>query len=300
MTEQSLPKVWPIIAMQVRVSKWPGKTKLQAEDIGLEEDDLAENVELGSRKLYPDEWKTKFNNITGQAMRYLKKHSLPFILESVRAVPRMRIGKITENLEAFKTKYMETVEEFISELDNIKLEMKEKNPDTFDESDIPSAESLRKKFKMWWAIFEVSGPKIRELDQEDMVEAFEKAQSELNEKMASFVEESVKLLRHKIHQTVTNLKGRLEGGKIIKNTTLDSVRGIHEWFKELNVFGDKDIDLALDKLKASLPEDAAYFKGNQALVNEVSALADQVAQKANQLDDLGDIKAKYVRIAEMD
>jgi len=290
----------PIVCLQVRVARWPGQTKLKAGDINLEDGDVADNVVLGHRKLYPEDWRKRFSSVQSKAIAYLKHNSLPFILETVRAVPRMRIDKIVTNLNAFKSQYMDLVDEFIDSRDEIIQQMTQDFPDTFNESDFPERVKLRKKFKMWWVIFEVKGPDTAELDSEELTAAFNQAQSEVNEKMAQFVEESVMLLRKKIGQTVESLSEKLAEGKVVKNTTLESVRNIHAWFKELNVFGDKDIDSALDKLKAALPQDAAFFKNNKDLQMKISKLADEVAKKAAVLDDLGQISAKYVRVVDIE
>ena len=290
----------PIVCIQVRTSRWPGQAKLKAEDINLEEDDVAENVVLGHRKLYPEEWRARFSKMQSKAVNYLKSNSLPFLLYTVRAVPRMRIDKIVNNLNAFKTQYLDLVDEFVNSREEIIQQMMSDYPDTFKESDFPERAKLLKKFKMWWVIFEVKGPDTTELDSEELVAAFHQAQQEVNEKLAQFVEESVMLLRKKIGQTVESLSKKLAEGKVIKNTSLESVRNIHEWFKELNVFGDKNIDSALEKLKAALPEDAAFFKGNKELQMQVSKLADEVMQKAADLDDLGEITGKYIRVVEVE
>jgi hypothetical protein len=290
----------PIVAMQIRVSRWPGQTKLKADDIDLEEENIADNVVLGHRKLYPEEWRKKFGNLQAKAVNYLKNNSLPFILDTVRAVPRMRIDKIITNLNAFRNQYMDLVEEFIQSREEIITQMLQDFPDTFSSSDMPEPAKLRKRFKMNWVIFEVSGPDTTELDSEELKAAYDQAQKEVNEKLAQFVEESVKLLRKKISQVVEGLSAKLAEGKVVKNTSLEAVKNIHAWFKELNVFGDKDIDSALEKLKNALPEDAAFFKGDKALQMQVSKLADEVAQKAACLDDLGNITAKYVRIVDLE
>lgn len=290
----------PIVCLQIRVSRWPGQTKLTPSDINLDEDSIADNVVLGHRKLYPESWRKQFGNLQGKAVNYLKNNSLPFILDTVRAVPRMRIDKIVTNLNAFRDQYMDLVEEFIQSREEIIFHMLQDYPDTFSASDMPEPAKLRKRFKMNWIIFEVRGADTSELDSEELTAAFNQAQQEVNEKLAQFVEESVILLRKKIGQTVEALAAKLKDGKVVKNSSLESVKNIHSWFKELNVFGDKDIDNALEKLKNALPEDAAFFKGNKDLQMQVSKLADEVMKKAAVLDDLGNITAKYTRVVEVE
>jgi hypothetical protein len=290
----------PVVAFQIRVSRWPGQTKLTPSDIDLEEESIADNVVLGHRKLYPEDWRKRFGNLQAKAVNYLKNNSLPFILDSVRAVPRMRIDKIVTNLIAFRAQYMDLVEEFIQSREEIIVQMLQDFPDTFSASDMPEPAKLRKRFGMSWIVFEVTGPNTTELDSEELVNAFNLAQQEVNEKLAQFVEESVILLRKKIGQTVEALSKKLADGKVVKNSSLESVKNIHDWFKSLNVFGDKDIDTALEKLKNALPEDAAFFKGNKSLQMQVSKLADEVMQKAAVLDDLGNITAKYTRVVDLE
>jgi len=110
------------------------------------------------------------------------------------------------------------------------------------------------------------------------------------------VEEAVIYLRKKVSEVVTNLSSRLKEGRIVRNDTLDRVRRVEGWFKDMNIFGDVQVETALAQLRAALNgTDVEALKDNEALKHQVANLADQVAAVAGKLDDVSVISGNYKR-----
>jgi hypothetical protein len=116
------------------------------------------------------------------------------------------------------------------------------------------------------------------------------------------VGEAIEVLRAKVATTIANLTDRIRSGKIIKNPTLESVKNIHEQFKELNIFGDTDVESSLSKLRNLLDNvaDAAFLKDNTQLQNEILRLADDVSKQAEDLTDVKSLTGRYKRMIKMD
>jgi len=110
------------------------------------------------------------------------------------------------------------------------------------------------------------------------------------------VEEAVVYLRKKVVETVQNLSSRLKEGRIVRNDTLESVRRVEGWFKDLNIFGDVQVEEALGKLRGALNgTDYEALKDNDHLKQQLVNLADQVAAAASKLDDVSIISGHYKR-----
>jgi hypothetical protein len=115
------------------------------------------------------------------------------------------------------------------------------------------------------------------------------------------VGECIEVLRAKVAKTIKNLTDRIRSGKIIRNDTLESVKNIHEQFKELNIFGDTDVENSLMKLRGMLDNvaDAAFLKDNTRLQNEILELADQVSKQSEDLSDVAGMTGRYKRMIDM-
>jgi hypothetical protein len=101
-------------------------------------------------------------------------------------------------------------------------------------------------------------------------------------------------------EVVTNLSSRLKDGRIVRNDTLESVRRVEGWFRDLNIFGDRQVEEALGKLRASLNgTDYEALKDNESLKQQLAGLADQVAAAAGKLDDVSTISGNYKRLIDL-
>jgi hypothetical protein len=107
-------------------------------------------------------------------------------------------------------------------------------------------------------------------------------------------------LRKKVLEVVTNLSSRLKDGRIVRNDTLESVRRVEGWFKDLNIFGDTEVEKALAGLRSVLNgTDYETLKDNETLKQQIAGLADQVAAVAGKLDDVSAISGNYKRLIDL-
>ncbi|MBU4356914.1 MAG: hypothetical protein KJ822_16485 [Proteobacteria bacterium] len=134
----------------------------------------------------------------------------------------------------------------------------------------------------------------------EIVAAYEQARAELETRYQEMVEEAVVYLRKKVVETVQNLSARLKEGRIVRNDTLESVRRVEEWFKDLNIFGDVRVEESLTQLRAAINgTDYEDLKDNEALKQQLAGLADQVAAAAGKLDDVSVISGNYKRCIDL-
>jgi hypothetical protein len=137
---------------------------------------------------------------------------------------------------------------------------------------------------------------VKEGSAPEIIATYDQARAELQERYQEMVEEAVVYLRKKVVETVQNLSSRLKDGRIVRNDTLESVRRVEDWFKDLNIFGDVQVEEALGKLRGALNgTDYEALKDNEPLKLQLANLADQVAAAAGKLDDVSAISGNYKR-----
>jgi hypothetical protein len=291
-----------IVAIQLGINFWPGQVQLKPEDIGKKPDEIPEIFYLGNKKLYPEEWRKLFRQVSGKARNYLNENSYPFVLDYVRAIPKRNLAHMVERLEEFKAEYLAKVDEFVNQYEEIRTEWQEKYADIWPRlaPHYPGRERLHRKFDFRWTVFELKGAEAKEGSAPEIIEAYQRTRADLQSRYQEMVEEAVLYLRKKVLEVVQNLSTRLKDGRIIRNDTLESVRRVEVWFKDLNIFGDVQVEDALTQLRAALNgTDVDALKDNQALKQQLAGLADQVAAAAGKLDDISDLSGNYKRMIDL-
>jgi len=291
-----------MVAIQLAVRSWPGQAKLSPEDLGLKEEEVPEIFRLGNKRLYPEEWRQTFGQLANKARTYLNDNSYPFVLEYIRAIPKRNLARVVERLEELKADYLARAEEFVAHYEAIQEQWREKYPDIWPRlaPHYPTKAQLRRRFDFFWSVFDIKGAEVKEGSAPEIIAAYEQARAELEERYREMVEEAVVYLRKKVLEVVTNLSARLKDGRIVRNDTLESVRRVEEWFRDLNIFGDVQVEEALGNLRASLNgTDYEALKDNEALKQQLAGLADQVAAAASKLDDVSSISGSYKRMIDL-
>jgi hypothetical protein len=223
-------------------------------------------------------------------------------MEYVRAIPKRNLARVMERLEELKADYLAKAEEFVERYEAIKDEWRAKHPDIWHRlaPHYPTSGQLRRKFDFFWTVFEIKGAEVKEGSAPEIVAAYEQARAELEERYQEMVEEAVVYLRKKVMETVQNLSSRLKEGRIVRNDTLESVRRMEDWFKDMNIFGDLQVEESLTQLRAAINgTDYEDLKDNEALKQQLAGLADQVAAAAGKLDDVSVVSGNYKRFIDL-
>jgi hypothetical protein len=291
-----------MVAIQLNVRFWPGQAKLKPQDLGLNPKDVPEIFYLGNKKLYPQEIRQEFGQLSNRARTFLNDHSYPFIMEYVRAIPKRNLARVVERLEELKAEFMAKAQDFLAEYDAIREGWREKYTDIWEHlaPHYPHRDFLKRRFDFYWTVFEIKGAEVQEGSAPEIIEAYQRAKEELQARYEEMVEEAVVYLRKKVLEVVTNLSSRLKDGRIVRNDTLESVRRVDGWFKDLNIFGDVQVEEALAQLRAAVNgTDYEALKDNEALKTQLAGLADQVAAAATKLDDVSVISGNYKRLIDL-
>ena len=297
-----------LVAIQLCTKSWPGIVNLTPKDLGLEDKEVPEFYHLGNKKLYPAEWRQAFNRKVSEARRFLNDNTFDFVLEWVRCSPKGRMAKTIERLEQFKVDYLALADEFCEKYDSIREDWKAfcelKWPGSWEKMapHYPAnSQVLRRKFDMFWTITEIKAaePPTKTSSQE-ILEAYSRAKAELESKCKEAVELAFLDYQKRILEVVTGLSVSLKEGKVIRNESLEKVRNLHNWAREMNIFGYKPIEEELAKLKAGLDGvDIQSLKDNDGLKIQLAGLADQVAAVASKVEDVTMVSKSYKRMIDL-
>jgi hypothetical protein len=220
----------------------------------------------------------------------------------VRAIPKRNLAKVVDRLEELKSEFLAKAQDFLAEYDAIREGWRAKYPDIWEHlaPHYPPRDYLKRRFDFFWTVFEIKGAEVKEGSAPEIIEAYEQARQDLQTRCQEMVEEAVVYLRKKVLETVQNLSSRLKEGRIVRNDTLESVRRVEGWFKDLNIFGDSDVETALTQLRAAINgTDYEALKDNETLKQQLAGLADQVAAAAGNLDDVSTISGNYKRLIDL-
>lgn len=306
MTEEKKDK-FGFVAVQLSRKMWLGNNKLQGDEIGLDFEALPKDVQdiikLGSKRMYPKDIRESFVGIYMKAYHYLQANSLPFITDHIRAVPKAKLAEVVARLELFQQEYYDFKTDFIRNYEDMKAKWEDKYRGPIWDSMAgfyPHKDELAKKFDLFWNVFEVSSASYSATSAQEVQVAYQKAKQELERRMGEMVEESIMYLRAKASSTVKNLAERLRTGAICNSRTIESVRNVEQWFKELNIFGDKGVEEDLKTLRMALQGvESEDLKNDEALRTRIIQLADKVAETADKLEDVNILTNEYKRTLEI-
>jgi hypothetical protein len=306
MTEEKKDK-FGFVAVQLSRKMWLGNNKLQGDEIGLDFEALPKDVQdiikLGSKRMYPKDIRESFVGIYMKAYHYLQANSLPFITDHIRAVPKAKLAEVVARLELFQQEYYEFKVDFIRNYEDMKAKWEDKYRGPIWNSMqgfYPHKDELAKKFDLFWNVFEVSSATYSATSSQEVAVAYQKAKQELERRMGEMVEESITYLRAKASSTVKNLAERLRTGAICTEKTIGSVRNVEQWFRELNIFGDKGVEEDLKTLRVALQGvESGDLKEDDALRARIIELADKVVATADKLEDVNTLTNEYKRTLEI-
>jgi hypothetical protein len=165
----------------------------------------------------------------------------------------------------------------------------------------PQASSLRAKFGLDWSIYEIAVPRM-ELTEAGEIIATEKANEsihrQMNEKIGTFVDDVVRTLRQETTEICGNIVKFIKEGKVIRSTTMDSLRDFIERFKTMNFVGDATIESQLEAVRneflnmdsKTISEDDNIREALSTKLSEVLEVAEKIGDQ-----DINGVTSQYVR-----
>jgi hypothetical protein len=273
----------------LKISYYAGQVKLQPEDLGLDEDDLPEELyALGKRRLIPRDRVNRFKRIESKARRVLASTSWTFPATGCgRFVVATYINETNERLYEQKETFIEEMREFFQEYPKLrqermvewrdhlvglsekmtKLSVKKKEDFVNKglqhlESLYPTCDGIARKFQFRWDWYSISFPSGESYSWANeraniRKEAMDKYRAYAESSVANFLESLVSELREEATKTVeifADLLAEKRDASEVHHKQLRSMREFIDRFERMNFAGDVGVAKALERLRATLPE----------------------------------------------
>lgn len=261
--------------IDLAVSKWSGKARLEAEDLGVEGLTEKELHKLGQRQLVPAEEIQAIGRIEQAARQRIQETSYEFPAGRARFVPVKVLGQLLADLSDLRTKFEAASDDFckryaeISDahrkvaLENAKKIAAELKKDAawladFEgrlEAAYPTREDVRTAFSIEWTLFQFALPsglqaKVVAADKAlEVARLAEEARRKVEEKVTSFVGEAAVELRRRAGELCQHVADQIEkSGEKITEKSLQPLRELIQQFKAMDFTGDEDFAKTLDTL----------------------------------------------------
>lgn len=270
----------------LKISYYIGQVKLQPSDLGLLDQDLPEELyALGKRRLIPRERVNLFKRVESRARRVLSDNSWAFPATSCgRFVSAHLIDEVNQKLYDEKVSFIDEMQAFFGEYQAVRQQMMtewqehlvklaEKEGLDFDisaalrhlEGLYPTSDGLARRFQFrwdWYSLAFPSGESFSWSDQRAEIrkEAMLKYRAYAERSVANFLEGVAADLRAEVTRTVEIFAGLVaekQDPAEIHHKQLQSVRDFLDRFERMNFLGDRSVAKALDRLRATLPENVA-------------------------------------------
>ena len=326
------------VLVAVHVERWSGMKQLTPEDMGLKSEDVASAFHLGNKSLVPEGVIRQFRTIETRARVLVDTNSFPFPFGNARFIPRKHFNTVHDQLLRHQKEYNDLADELITNYPQYKADMEpiyreaaeiayaktspasmtfsaDTDPiaarETFItefmnriESYYPSVETLRRKFSMYWDIYEIAIPEMREATIQDIEQdealrrdAINYYMSQTRGKIDGFVDTVVSQLREDTANICRHVAGMITKGKVIRSTTIESLSEFINKYKNMNFVGDQSVADQLDSLQKEVlsMNNSSTFADDESVKMELHKRLIDIATVASNMADIGEVTGGYKR-----
>lgn len=300
------------VLIDVTVRYWRATKKLNAEDLGLDPDNVTERlISLGHKRLLPRETLESFALIESRAHSLIDGCTFPFLNGLGHFLPNTKLAEVTQRLDKLQGEYVEAKRAFLLRYAELREqavgEWREaahrlaSDPDRLVaaiEGSFPNAAKMERAFGFEVQLFQVRAPEsldltlVSESQQQEVIEArhraAQQAATQIHQGAQTFLADCVAALRE---QTATlcedMLQSMREGKTGVHQKTLNRLIRFIDEFKQLNFVGDTEMEAQLDRVRQEfLSHTAEHYRDNgfarERLQEGLQGLADQARSLVQQ------------------
>jgi len=270
----------------IRTSSWTGADKLEAKDIGKENEDIPEIFKLGYKYLVPHETRLALSIPRSKVQALMMRFAKPFFIRGCWFVPNKNLVIVQEGLKKIKSEQEATVQTLIDDLPTIKTEMQIQYPE-LDQTTWPSDSVIQSKFAIRWNVFEIKGSEVSVTDDEVLAEAKRQFQTELSEEYEvlkqSLLEDAHTELIKGIADLSTKILESTQEGRRLSQASLNKAHKIIDSYESVAFIFDLDsIKAKVEELKNKLNSTNADFLRKsdgykQDFVNAIAKIGEEIA-----------------------
>jgi len=300
------------VLINVSVRYWRAQKKLNAEDLGLDPENVGKRlISLGHKKLIPREALQAFALLEGRTHSMVEANSFPFLNGLGHFLPNTRLEAVTRKLAELEQEFHAEKRRFLSmyaamrqtaadewwNLAQKLVKTPEKLVAAIAES-FPCPERMEQYFGFETQLFQITIPEglginpVTMKEQMAVMQARENAARQAAEKINAgvegFVADCVSSLREQTARLCEDMLASMREGKTgVHQKTLNRLVKFIDEFKSLNFVGDRQLEDELERVKREfLSQTAGEYRDSdyarQKLQSGLTALADTAREMARQ------------------
>jgi hypothetical protein len=268
----------------LRVSIWTASKKVPTGEVELGETDEA--LFRVNKDLIEKSVLKPIRQQAQKAAEILHNRALPFNIRGVYYIPTKNISTVMESIAGYQSTFYDKVEEFCSHYHAHREEAHLRLNGHFVETDYPSADKIRDKFKWELQLMQFSAPSRLQFVSKEM---YDQAMMNFHADIETFRENSIGLLREKFKGLVDHIVERLtpdEDGqrKIFRNSMVDNLKSFVQDFQHLNITNDTELAEEINKVNLLMegvqPQE---LRSSGALPQQLSSILSQVQENVDQM-----------------
>lgn len=298
------------VLINVSVRYWRANKKLNAQDLGLDPDDVSDRlISLGHKRLLPREATSRLNLVESRTHAFIEANTFPFLGGIAKFLPNPKLAEVQEKLSEFEAEFADAREAFIDSyasernraLDEwqvmaTRLAADPRGLMAAIEDSFPAAGRLQKRFAFDVQMFQIAAPAnlSRELvaagEQEKIIEARRQAAREARQQIqadtSSFVAECVTSLRGQTAQLCDEMLNSMRSGKTqgVHQKTLNRLVRFIDQFKAMNFADDREMEQRLEQVRGEFLERSAEdYRNSPAAQRDLESGLTAMRDHANEL-----------------
>lgn len=262
------------VLISVSVRYWRATRKLNAEDLGLNPENVAERlISLGHKKLLPREALERFALVESRAHSLVESSTFPFLNGLGHFLPNTKLEQVIHHLRDLETEFAQAQQTFLGQYAELRQQAAGEwyeaarrlvaDPDRLVatiEASFPNLSQMQRAFGFETHLFQLRAPECLDLalvsqgEQEQVIvarqKAAEEAAAQIHRGAENFVSDCVASLRQQTAQLCQEMLESMRTGKTgIHQKTLNRlIRFIGE-FKQLNFVGDHEMEEQLERVR---------------------------------------------------
>jgi hypothetical protein len=237
--------------------------------------------------------KTRLEAINGCVSKVRTMHykmTKPWCDEGLRILPNVLHAKFANEFRALKREFDTAADDFCRDYPTFVEERKRALNGLFNESDYPSADVIRDKFKLEVKTFpipEASDFRSDVLDHDTIADIKRELEATSDNVLQGAMKDTVLKVGELVGHMAEKLKTYQTGGEtksFFKNSLVDNVRELADLLPAFNFTNDPALDRVTDRIKRELcTEDAKTLRDNEAARATVQKSAEDILKDVSDL-----------------
>jgi hypothetical protein len=262
------------VLINVSVRYWRATKKLNAEDLGLDRDNVTERlISLGHKKLLPREALEPLALVEGRAHSLIESSTFPFLNGLGHFLPNTKLEEVTRKLKELEAEFDQARQAFLNQYADLRQQASSEwyeaarrlvpDPDRLVatiEASFPNRAQMERAFGFEVHLFQLRAPEGLDLalvsqgEQEQVIAARQKAAVEaaaqIHRGAESFVADCVASLRQQTAALCEEMLESMHNGKTgVHQKTLNRLIRFVDEFKQLNFVGDQEMEAQLERVR---------------------------------------------------